>query len=391
MSEDGAGPNPPQPTEPDLDPGKEGVEKRFALEQQNIDRAIRLGTPLISVALAVLIGSVIIWLSGGSPGVAFAAMFKGAFGGQRQIGETLLRATPLLFAGLAVAYGFRAGLFNIGAEGQLFMGGLAAAFLGLELAGLPMAVSLPLILLGGALAGAAWAFIPAVLKAKIGAHEVITTMMFTYIGRYIVSWLVTGPLRDIGGSAPQTAELPMSSRLPKLHEVLTFLEPTRAHIGFFVGVLCAVIVLLVLRYTVMGYEARAVGFNPSASKAGGISIARTTVKSLCFSGALAGLAGCAEVMGVHYRLFDQFSAGFGFTGIAVALLAKNNPIGVIAAALLFGGLSAGAGTMQLEADVPQDLIFILQAIIIFLVAAETIVTWAVQRARKRKEVIPVAG
>ena len=149
-------------------------------------------------------------------------------------------------------------------------------------------------------------------------------------------------------------------------------------------------VWLILRYTTMGYEARAVGFNQPAAQAAGISVSATTIKSLCFSGALAGVAGCAEVMGVHYHLFDQFSSGLGFTGIAVALLAKNNPLGVIASALLFGALSAGASTMQLEADVSQKVIYILQAIIIFLVAAETIVYWVVRRFRRRKEVVPVA-
>jgi ABC-type uncharacterized transport system permease subunit len=381
------------PLNPDKDsPGSSGsgvVEKDFALEREKQDRWIRVATPFISVAAGILIGSLIIYLSGHSAVTAFSAMFTGAFGSQRAIGETLLRATPLMFTGLAVAYGFRSGLFNIGAEGQLFMGGLAAAFLGVQLAGLPMAVSLPLILIAGALAGAAWAFIPALLKARVGAHEVITTMMFTYIARYIVSWLVVGALKA-PGAVPQTVEIAITSRLPKLNEVFPFLQPTRAHMGVIVAVICAIVVWAILRYTTMGYEARAVGFNPSAAETGGISVAMTTIKSLCFSGALAGLAGCAEVMGVHYRLFDQFSSGFGFTGIAVALLAKNNPIGVIPAAILFGALSAGAGTMQLEADVSQKVIYIIQAVIIFLIAAETIVTWVVGRLRRQKEVAQVA-
>ena len=376
--------------EPDVTPGTDEFEKRLAAEQQSVDRTIRIATPFISVAIAMLIGSVFMLLAGKSPVDAYSAMFEGAFGSQRAIGETLLRATPLTFAGLAVAYGFRAGLFNIGAEGQLFMGGLAAAFVGVQLAGYPMGVSLPLILIAGAIAGAAWAFVPALLKARIGAHEVITTMMFTYIARYIVSWLVTGPLRA-PGFVPQTVELPLTSRLPKLNEILPFLQPTRAHAGFLIAVACAFVVWFILRYTTMGYEARAVGFNQMAAQGGGISVASTTIKSLCFSGALAGLAGCAEVMGVHYRLFDQFSSGLGFTGIAVALLAKNNPFGVIAAAILFGAMSAGAGTMQLEADVSQKVVYILQAVIIFLIAAETIVTWTVQRFRRRKEVSPLAA
>ncbi len=362
---------------------REAEEKRYVLEQQRIDRAIKIATPFISVAIALLIGSVVILLSGKSPVEAFSAMFYGAFGGPRQIGETLLRATPLVFTGLAVAYGFRAGLFNIGAEGQLFLGGLAAAFVGVQLGGLPWAIAAPSAVLCAALAGAAWAFIPALMKARLGAHEVITTMMFTYIGRYLVSWIITGPFKD-KGAIPQTPQLPVNSILPRISDVLPFVGQNRAHLGIVLGAIVAVFVWWILKYTVLGYEARAVGFNPTASETGGISVSATIIKSLCLSGALAGLAGAVEVMGVHYRLFDQFSSGFGFTGIAVALLAKNNPIGVLASAVLFGALSAGAGTMQLEAGVSQKVISIIQGTIIFLVGAETIVTWVVNKARRSK-------
>jgi simple sugar transport system permease protein len=366
----------------------DAAEHRFALEQQRIQRLITFATPFISVALAVVLGSVVILMAGKDPVVAFGAMFSGAFGGTRQVGETLLRATPLVFTGLAVAYGFRSGLFNIGAEGQLFLGGIAAAFVGFSLAGQPWIVSVPLVLLSAAFAGAAWAFIPALMKAKIGAHEVITTMMFSYIGRYLVSWIIAHPFKD-EGAIPQTPALPETSQLPRISDVFTFIEPNRAHLGIILGVIAAVIVWWVLKYTVLGYEARAVGFNPTAAETGGISVAATTVKSLCISGALAGLAGAVEVMGVHHRMFDQFSSGFGFTGIAVALLAKNNPLGVIAAAILFGSLSAGAGTMQLEAGVSQKVISVIQGTIIFLVGAEAIVAWAVKRVRARKEAADV--
>ncbi|HSK47780.1 MAG TPA: ABC transporter permease [Coriobacteriia bacterium] len=371
-----ADPGSPQPGQAD------SPEKRFALEQERRQRAIRIATPFISVGIAIVVGSIIMLMAGKDPIAGYSAMFSGAFGGPRQIGETLLRATPLIFTGLAVAYGFRAGLFNIGAEGQLFLGGLAAAFVGLKVAGLPWIVSAPLVIISAAAAGAAWAFGPAIMKAKLGAHEVITTMMFSFIGRYLVSWLVTGPLKS-PGLIPQTVQLPPESRLPRVSDVFPFVGANRAHIGIILGIVAAIFIWWVLKYTVMGYEARAVGFNPWASENGGISVSSTIVKSLCISGALAGLAGAVEVMGVHWRLFDQFSSGFGFTGIAVALLAKNNPIGVIAAALLFGALSAGAGTMQLEAGISQKVVFILQGLIIFLVGAETIVTWAISKMSRR--------
>lgn len=374
---------------PDREPGTTGAgapagaERAFELEQERIQRIIRIATPFISVAIAILIGSFVIAAAGKSPVEAFAAMFSGAFGGTRQIGETLLRATPLVFTGLAVAYGFRSGLFNIGAEGQLFLGGIAAAFVGLMVGGLSWVVSAPIILLAAMLAGAAWAFIPAIMKARIGAHEVITTMMFSYIGRYLVSWMIAGPLKD-EGAIPQTPALPETSHLPRLSDLFGFIQPNRAHFGIVLGIIAAVIIWWVLRYTVLGFEARAVGFNPTAAENGGVSISATTVKSLCLSGGLAGLAGAVEVLGVHHRMFDQFSSGFGFTGIAVALLAKNNPLGVIPAAILFGALSAGAGTMQLQAGVSQKVISIIQGTIIFLVGAEAIVTWAVKRIRERK-------
>ncbi len=206
--------------------------------------------------------------------------------------------------------------------------------------------------------------------------------MFSYIGRYFVSWFILYKFKA-EGQIPQTPELPPEARLPRISDLLTFIEPNRTHLGIVLGILAAILVWWILKYTTMGYEARAVGFNPTAAENGGISIASTTVKSLCTSGALAGIAGAVEVMGVHWRLFDQFSAGLGFTGIAVALLAKNNPIGVIAAAILFGGLSAGAGTMQLEADVSPKVIAIIQGTIVFMVGAETIVTWFVGRMRRK--------
>ncbi len=358
--------------------------------------AQKVGIPLASVVLAIIVGSVIMWTSGYDPVAAFAALFKGSFGGPKQIGDTLLRSTPLILTGLALAYGFRANLFNIGAEGQLFMGGLAVAWLGVTVTGLPWVIMVPMLLLASMLAGAAWAFVPAILKARVGAHEVITTMMFSYIARYIVSWLVVGPLKA-PGQIPQTVALPTGAQLPRIQtlfgestlDALSFLNLGRAHLGIVVALIAALFVWFILKYTTLGFENRAVGFNPWASETGGISVQWTTVKALCISGAFAGLAGAVEVMGVHYRIFDQFSSGFGFTGIAVALLAKNHPLGVIPAAILFGGLTAGAGTMQLEADVPQKIILIIQALVIFFVAAEEIFKWFVKR--RQKEALSHAG
>lgn len=346
-----------------------------------------VGTPLLSVLLAMVTGSLIVLASGYDPIAAFAALWDGAFGNPYQIGETLMRSTPLIFTGLAIAYGFRSGLFNIGAEGQLFMGGIVAAWTGVLFSSLPAVLLVPLMLVLGALAGAAWAFVPALLKARVGAHEVITTMMFTWIARYFVSYLLDGPLKAPApdgspGTIPVSRVLPPQAQLPKFNQLIPSLPANNAHVGFVIAIVIAFAVWWVLRRTTLGYEARAVGFNPYASENGGISVAKTTVLSLCISGGLAALAGVSEVMGVHYRMSDQFSAGFGFTGIAVALLAKNHPLAVIPAAILFGGLSAGSGIMQLNANVPDKLVDIVQALVIFFVAAETIITWFIKRRMK---------
>lgn len=358
---------------------------RFAAQQKRLQRVLRIVTPFVSIAIAVVVSSIFIAATGGSPVAAFSALLEGSFGSPRAFGETLLRATPLIFTGLALAYGFRSGVFNIGAEGQLYLGGLAAAYFGIVLGGLSGFISIPIVILAAAAAGAAWAFIPAIMKVRIGANEVITTMMFTYIGKYVVSWVVTGPLVAKGG-IPQTALLPANTSIPRVSAVLPFLQTGRAHMGIILALLLAVVVWWVLKYTTLGYEARAVGYNPFASQAGGISIAATTVKALCISGALAGVAGAVEVMAVYGRLFDNFSNNLGFTGIAVALLAKNNPIAVIAAALLFGALDAGAGAMQLSAGVTPKVINLIQAVIIFAIATETIVTWSFEKLSGRKVV-----
>jgi len=349
----------------------------------------KIGTPIISAVLAIAVGSLIIWISGYDPVAAFAALFKGAFGGPKQVGETILRATPLILAGLAVGYGFRAGLFNIGAEGQLMMGGLLTAWLGVQMAGVSPLITVPVLLVFASFAGAAWAFVPAILKARVGAHEVITTMMLSHVARYVVSWLTAGPLKA-PGQIPQTETLTSSAQIPRFQsifpdgvlEALPFLDMGRAHVGILIAIVVAVGVWLVLRYTTLGYENRAVGLSPWAAETAGVSVQWTTVKALCISGGLAGLAGAVEVMGLHHRIFDQFSAGVGFTGIAVALLAKNHPLGIIPAALLFGALSAGSGTMQLEAGVSQKIILIIQALVIFFVAAEGLVNWFIRKRQK---------
>jgi ABC-type uncharacterized transport system permease subunit len=344
---------------------------------------IDIATPVIAVSLGLLSGALLMLVTGYDPIAAYAALFQGAFGGPVQLGETMMRSTPLIFTGLAVAFAFRAGLFNIGVEGQLFIGGLVVASVGLLMGPFPAWIGIPVLLVLAALGGAAWAFIPAVLKARVGAHEVITTMMFTYIARYLVSWVALGPLKA-PGPIPQTPPLPAGALIPRFVEVLPFLNTGRGHFGFLVAIGVAGLVWLYYKYTVLGYETRAVGFNPEASETAGISVGKMTIIALCVSGAIGGLAGAVEVMGVQGKLFDQFSSGFGFTGIAVALVAKNNPLGVIPAAILFGALSAGAGTMQLEAGVPQKIVLIIQGLVILFVASEGVIRMIIANREKKR-------
>ncbi len=360
-------------------------------ERRWVNLALQAGMPIVAALLALIVGGVIVWIAGYNPWLAMTALLQGAFGGPQQIGETIMRSTPLLLAGLAVSFGFKAGLFNIGAEGQIFIGGLVAAMAGLVIgAVLPAAIAVPVLLCLAAAGGAAWAFIPAILKARVGAHEVITTMMFSYIARYLVSWLVLGPIKA-PGPIPQSLPLPGAARIPTFQQLFPWLLTGRAHLGFLLGVALALVLWWFYRSTVLGYEVRAVGLNPDASENAGISVARMTVIALCTSGAIAGIAGAVEIMAVQGRIFDQFSSGFGFTGIAVALLARNNPLGVIPAAIMFGALSAGSGTMELVAGVPPAVINIIQALVIMFVASEGIIrVWIRRREKKRTEQLEAA-
>jgi simple sugar transport system permease protein len=282
--------------------------------------------------------------------------------------ESLVAATPYIFAGLAVAVGFRCGLFNIGAEGQLYIGAICSAFVGYSLHGLPAIIHVPLALLAGALGGAAWAFVPAILKAKVGAHEVINTIMMNYIAFRLSEWLLTGPMKRPDSANPVSPTIEASAMLPRF-----FPDPIRFHLGFFIALAMAALVYWLLFRTTLGFEVRTVGASPNAARYSGMSITRNFIIALCFSGALAGLAGANEVLGVNHNLALAFSSGYGFDSIALALLGKSHPFGVVLAALLFGTLSSGGTRMQNIAKIPVDIISVVQALVIAFVAAPAII------------------
>jgi len=282
--------------------------------------------------------------------------------------ESLLQATPYIFAGLSVAIGFRVGLFNIGAEGQLFVGALGTVWVATTFKGLPGIIHVPLALLGGAICGGIWGMIPGWLKAKTGAHEVINTIMMNYIAFRLSEYMLTGILRDPNKSTPISAPIEKSAWLPRFFE-----DPNRFHAGFFIALLMAFLVYWLLFKTSWGFELRTVGSNPNAARYAGMSIVRSTVLTMFLSGALAGLAGANEVLGVNHNLAVAFSSGYGFDSIALALLGNSHPLGVVLAALLFGFLRNGAIQMQLTAGIPIDIISVLQALILAFIAAPAII------------------
>jgi simple sugar transport system permease protein len=343
-------------------------------------RARSLAQPLLALLAAFAIAAFIIASTCGEPFPkslavvleSFTALFRGAFGDTNGLLRSLAKSTPLLFSGLAVAVALRAGLFNIGAEGQLLVGGLAAAWAGFAVKGLPIYIHLPLAMAAGAASGAAWAAVPGVLRAYRGAHEVIVTIMMNYVAIHFTHYLVNGPLRDTTTRQTATPSVLPTAQLWSLPG-----SATNFSAGFFLALIAAAAVAFLLRRTALGFEIRAVGLGPDAARAAGISVPRTMVASMCLSGALAGLAGAVEVLGVHHRFLDQFSPGYGFDSIAVALLGNLNASGVTLAALLFGGLKSGANEMYTQTQIPIMLVGVIQSVVILAIG--------IRRFRRRRD------
>jgi len=282
--------------------------------------------------------------------------------------ESLVVSTPYIFAGLAVALGFRAGLFNIGAEGQIYIGAVTTVIAALYLKGLPSIIHVPISLLAGFIGGGLWGFVPGLLKATTGGHEVINTIMMNYIAFRVSDYLLRGPLKNPEGYSPVSAPIEESARLFRFFD-----SPIRFHIGFFIALLVAYLVYLLLFKTTWGFTLRTVGANPRGAKYAGMNIMTSTIIAMVLSGGLAGLAGANEVLGVNHNLAVAFSSGYGFDAIALALLGKSNPIGVVLAAIMFGFLRNGAIQMQLSAGIPIDIISVLQAFILTFIAAPAII------------------
>jgi len=343
-----------------------------------------ISVPLVSVLLAMLIGAIILAVSGANPIRAYLALIQGAFSGPG-FGRTLEKATPLLFSGLAVSFAFKAGLFNIGAQGQLLLGALVAAGVGFGIEGLPAIIHIPLALLAGALAGGLFASIPGILKTTTGAHEVITTIMLNYVAINITDYLADGPWKDTtpGNVVARTPRIFESAVIPKLGNV---------PLGFIIALAFAILVWWLLNKTTLGFEIRTAGMNQRAAKYAGIKVARTIVLTMIISGLLAGIGGAIETQGVVGRYQPGFNVGLGFDGITVSLLGKTNPFGNILAALLVGAMKAGSSQMQFDAGVAAEITNVIQALMLFFVAADMIVRWIIRaRAEDGEGVSLTAG
>lgn len=378
---------------PDPDGGGPGLAERITGVGEGLRRALLL--PTLALVLALLVGAVIIMLTdveawqmmSDDPvgalahmleGVwtAYRELFLGAFGSVRGISETLFTATPLILAGLAVAIGFQAGLFNIGANGQIFIGGLFATWIALHVS-LPAILHLPLAILAAIVGGGIWGGLAGLLKARTGAHEVITTIMLNFIAAFFTLWALKTPAFQVEASGiPQSSPLPESAQLPTI-----FGDAYRVNIGLFIALGAVVAIHWLLYRSTTGFEFRAAGASPSASLYAGMSVATLITLVMFVSGALSGIAGSTMTLGLPpYRVTEGFAGTIGFDAIALALLGRSHPYGVLWSGLLFGALIAGGRTMQAAAGVSVDLVIVIQALIIIFIAAPELVR-AVFRVR----------
>ena len=347
-----------------------------------------IAIPLLAVFTALVVGAVIIAVTGGNVLLAYRGLWEGSLGRPASISETLVWATPYIFGGLAVALAFKAGLFNIGVEGQIGVGSLASVYVGYAVTWLSFPLHLIAAVLAGTLAGAIWGGIPGFLKARTGAHEVIVTIMLNYVAIQMTSFLVSGPMKDPNPliANAQTPKILQSARLPPMLPDPQY----RVHWGFVIAILAALAIWWLLQRSTLGFEIRVVGANANAARYAGIAVGKTMVVAMAISGGLAGLAGSLEVVGLNFYHTAGFSVGYGFDSIAVALLGRGDPIGVIPSALLFGALRAGSSRMQFLSQIPIDIIDVIQALVLIFVAAPALIRW-MYRVRVPREAASVTG
>ncbi|MBI5651212.1 MAG: ABC transporter permease [Chloroflexi bacterium] len=357
----------------------------------DLSRLNAIFVPLIAGGLGLIVGAVMLWFLGANPLEAYAGMVNGAFGSPNALADTLVKAGPLLFVGIGTCIAYRCGVINIGGEGQIVMGALATTGVALTFQDAPAILLVPAGLLAGFIGGAFWGGIAGVLKVKFGVNEVLSTIMLNSIAGFILVFLLTGVLID-PTTADNAIKIPQTQRLPNASDLWRWI-PTRFHGGLILGVVIAILAYILLWRTTIGYRIRAVGFNPRASKYAGISVQRYQLLAFVLSGALAGLGGAVELLGVTHRVFSDGSAhGFtgnaGFNGIVAALFGSLHPIGTIPASILFGALLVGANSLQRTVQVPSAFVITLDGLIVVFVVASQI--WAQKRSVKRVDETHVA-
>jgi len=323
--------------------------------------ASALGPPVVAIIFALGVGAILIAAVGVNPLLAYQTLLKGAFGNIKSLTEVLVKVYPLLLAGLGVCIAFSAGAISVGAEGQILIGGLATAFVGVYLGSLPTFILIPLCVLAGFATGAVWGIIPGYLFARKGLSVVINTIMLNYIAHYLINYFINGPFRDRGGAYPQSPVMGENSWW------LPLISKTRLHLGLIFAYLAVIAVYFLMWHTPLGVKIKAVGFNQAASRYAGIHVEKTIVIALALSGGLAGLAGAGEIAGIHHRVLSGFSSNYGWDAIAVALLGRLHPLGIVLSSLFWASLRVGANNMQRVTQIPVSLVVTIQALAIFFV------------------------
>jgi ABC-type uncharacterized transport system permease subunit len=328
----------------------------------------------VSFVLAIVTATVLIQLAGFSVQEGYQAMLEGIFGSTITIADVFARATPLIFTGLSVAIALRAGLFNVGTEGQLLLGAMAAALVGL-VGGIPAWIHIPLAFFAAATVGGLWGMVPAFLKARFHAHEVITTIMLNYEVTLFTGYLANYTFHPESEMMPATGYIVQSAELPRL------IQGSQLTIALFVAIICAVLLGLLLRRSYLGYEIRAVGLNAQAAEAKGISQTRIWVLTMLISGAVAGMGGAGEVLGVHRRFIEGFSPGYGFDGIAVALMGSSDPLGTVPAGIVLGAIRSGALMMDRTTRIPADFVVVIQGLILIFLSVPGLLRIILEKRR----------
>lgn len=321
--------------------------------------------PLIGILLGLLAGAGLIALSGVNPLAAYAAMLSGAFGSPHSIANVLVRASPLLLTGVGVAIGIKAGLWNVGAEGYMYMGAIGAGLVGIAPLPVPPIVHIILAILAGAVVAGCWGLLPAYLRAYRGVNEVVTTIMMNYVAQFFTSWMVHDPqpMAEPGAFFPMSRILAPTARLPIL------MTGSSLHPGFIIGITACILFFLIIRFTPFGFRTRMLGANPEAARYAGVNVKRQILFVILIGALMGGVAGAFEIMGLKMRVFQDFVAGVGFEGVAVALLATGNPLGVIASALFFSAVKTGGAAMSVSTGVGGPMTVVIEALCVIFVIA----------------------